>query len=397
MEPKGEKKKKKKKFFFKFRIMHFLLMQIFVVVFLTWATHSEALTVGELTGLAQLKSSLCLSWPSQPNCTNAGTAITCDSSTNSVTRILIARSIQTTPCPSRTIPDIWTEFYYLSRFEIICEGYQISGALPKSIYSLSRLRFFRVEGCPGFSISDSIQNLTALTTLELDQNSLSGPLPHSIGKLVALETLALNNNFFTGPLPSSLGSLTNLTVMNLNYNQFSGSIPPSLGNLIKLTSVTLYENLLTGTLPASLGNWPSATSINLGRNQLSGPIPETFGNLRALISLDLGVNLLEGALPNSFGQLTNLKSLSLDTNKFTVLSDSICNWTSLTHLYLNNNLLNSSIPLCIGNLKALRGLWLSANKLHGPLPDSIGELTDLLSLRLHGNNIKDSYLNPWEN
>ncbi|KAL7002813.1 hypothetical protein U1Q18_003971 [Sarracenia purpurea var. burkii] len=55
-------------------------------------------------------------------------------------------------------------------------------------------------------LSGGIDNLTALKSLWLGGNKLSGPLPN-MGSLHALETLHLEGNQFEGPIPESLGHL----------------------------------------------------------------------------------------------------------------------------------------------------------------------------------------------
>jgi hypothetical protein len=160
---------------------------VFVLFFLISALLLEAQTVGELFGLAQLKSSLCLSWPAQPNCTNGAGGLTCTN--NRVTGISISRAIQTNPCSNRIIPDIWREFSSLTSLHIDSADspYQITGTLPISLYSLSSITSLRINrGSLTGSISEAIQNLTQLITLSLAENRLTGPLPTSIGKLTPL-------------------------------------------------------------------------------------------------------------------------------------------------------------------------------------------------------------------
>ncbi|KAJ0554143.1 putative transferase [Helianthus annuus] len=66
-----------------------------------------------------------------------------------------------------------------------------------------------------------------VTSLNLSSFNLNGPLP-DFSKMDALETIDLHNNSLTGPIPKFLGTLPNLKQLNLGDNQFTGSIPRSL-------------------------------------------------------------------------------------------------------------------------------------------------------------------------
>jgi Leucine-rich repeat (LRR) protein len=57
--------------------------------------------------------------------------------------------------------------------------------------------------------------------------SSDGQHSEHLGNLSALETLHLSYNKLSGNIPPSLGSLTNLTMLTMTGNQLSGAIPPS--------------------------------------------------------------------------------------------------------------------------------------------------------------------------
>ena len=83
-----------------------------------------------------------------------------------------------------------------------------------------------------------------------------------------------------------------LDTLNLRDNQLSGQIPAALANLSSLRVLYLHNNRLSGTLPAELGNLPALRVLQLNGNQLSGAIPENFRNLPVLQSLDIRWNAL---------------------------------------------------------------------------------------------------------
>ncbi|KAL2636102.1 hypothetical protein R1flu_007581 [Riccia fluitans] len=77
------------------------------------------------------------------------------------------------------------------------------------------------------TIPSSIEDLTALTDLWLDNNKFQGAIP-DLSKLAKLKTLHLQNNLLSGGIPSTLASLTFLTELFLQNNKFSGPIPADL-------------------------------------------------------------------------------------------------------------------------------------------------------------------------
>ncbi|MDE2963436.1 MAG: hypothetical protein OXU26_05965, partial [Acidobacteriota bacterium] len=67
-------------------------------------------------------------------------------------------------------------------------------------------------------------------------------------------SLDLNDNQLTGSIPAELGNLVNLRFLVLDYNQLTGAIPAELGDLANLQNLWLANNQLTGSIPSELGN-----------------------------------------------------------------------------------------------------------------------------------------------
>ncbi|MED6174362.1 hypothetical protein PIB30_068325 [Stylosanthes scabra] len=67
--------------------------------------------------------------------------------------------------------------------------------------------------------------------------------------------------------------------------------------------------------------------------------------------------------------------------------DALQNMTSLVHLDLHGNNLSSSIPSWFGNLKKLEYLDLSECRLHGPIPNAFRNATSIELLDLSYNNL----------
>ncbi|CAM6099709.1 unnamed protein product [Calypogeia fissa] len=95
-----------------------------------------------------------------------------------------------------------------------------------------------------------------VTNLTLASQGYKGHLPPEILNLTALTTLALNNNSFGGLIPD-FSSLSHLEIINLQNNNFSGEIPAFLGTAFpNLTQLNLNSNNLSGTVPSDLSKTP---------------------------------------------------------------------------------------------------------------------------------------------
>lgn len=230
--------------------------------------------------------------------------------------------------------------------------------------------------------------INRVTSIDLENNNLTGSIPSEIGKLTSLERLSMFWNNLSGPIPSELGNLINLEDLSIFHNNLSGSIPPELGNLSSLVDLYLSDNNLTGFIPSELGNLSSLEYLTLQYNNLSGPIPPEISNLSNLVSLDLGDNKLTDPIPPEIGNLSNLEHLIIDYNNLSgLIPPEIGNLTNLRLMHLSNNNLTGAIPQELGNITTLMDLRLHYNNLSGPIPPELGNLTNLKDLRLHYSNL----------
>lgn len=111
------------------------------------------------------------------------------------------------------------------------------------------------EGFPqltDFEASDStftefppLHLMSALTSLDLHNNSITGTLPPSLGKLSSVVFLDLSYNHLYGPV--NIYQITKLKTLFLANNQFDSFSP--LFNPIGLQDLDLSNNLLSGTMP----------------------------------------------------------------------------------------------------------------------------------------------------
>jgi M6 family metalloprotease-like protein len=310
------------------------------------------------------------------------------------------------------------------------------------------------DPCMWTGVTCSDGNVTEILLLT---EYLTGALPSSFGTLSKLRSLWIEGNL-TGPIPPEMGNLSQLEKLNFKSNQLTGEIPPELGNLSNLTSLDLYGNRLTGSIPAEFGNLDLLTYLRVSGNQLTGNLPSELGDMDSLISISIDGNPVHGLIPLSLTQLEDMHSFSFrntylceptDTSywewvatmpvenysndgvvclteaPFTSCtaqsSISVTECDALVSLYNNldgpgwdkslNWLVNANpctwggvtcnggfvtglhlttalagtIPASIGDLGHLTLLHLDSESLSGPIPAILGELGQLESLVLKGN------------
>ena len=122
-------------------------------------------------------------------------------------------------------------------------------------------------------IPSTLQTFTSLTYLDVQGNTLSGPVP-SLTHL-PLHTLSLSKNNFTGGLTDVFTQSTPdlpLTYAALDNNRFTGSLPTSLYALTKLTTLRLSGNALIGTLSSAVSKLTSLQRLFLDYNALTGSL-----------------------------------------------------------------------------------------------------------------------------
>lgn len=152
-------------------------------------------------------------------------------------------------------------------------------------------------GLSGPIPSNTLSRLSALQTLSLRSNSITGPFPSDFSKLKNLTYLYLQFNKFSGPLPLDFSVWSNLVVVNLSNNSFDGSIPSSISKLTHLTSLVLANNSLSGEIPNL--DIQSLRELNLANNNLTGVVPKSLERFPG--SAFVGNNLTsENALPPAF-------------------------------------------------------------------------------------------------
>eukprot|EP01043_Picozoa_sp_COSAG02_P002227 COSAG02_NODE_50_length_44860_cov_203.992739_43_plen_989_part_00 len=123
----------------------------------------------------------------------------------------------------------------------------------------------------------------------------------------------------------------------LQYSLFG----PALLQLINLRELHLQNTLLRGTLPSEFMRLQSMEIVRISTTPLSGTLPANM-SMPKLSYFDAHETLLQGAIPD-FSGCTNLEFLDLSSCGFRSPPNSLP--SSLDHLYLNSNPLNTTTTL----------------------------------------------------
>ncbi|KAG8646254.1 hypothetical protein MANES_10G137475v8, partial [Manihot esculenta] len=257
---------------------------------------------------------------------------------------------------------------------------RLYGELPASLgnmTSLTHLSLYwnNIQG----RIPSSIGKLCNLKFLSLRFNNLTGNIPDFQGESVncpfeipfpSLQILVLSSNQLVGQLPYWLGSLKSLVVLDLEYNSLQGPIPV-LDNLKKLVVLKLAENELNGTLPDSLQQLSELYELDVSNNHLTGIVSEShFSKLSKLKDLDLSGNFFILNVTSFWVPPFQLESLYISS---CLLNSSFPVWlksqSNIIYLHFSNVSVSGIVPDWFWDMSPnLKDLNASFNQLQGKLP-----------------------------
>ena len=233
--------------------------------------------------------------------------------------------------------------------------------VPSSIELLTGLKLLNLNDCKNLSsLPVTIRSLKCLRTLELSGCSKLKKFPHIVASMEDLSKLCLDGTSIT-EVPSFIELLTGLELLNFN----------DCKNLARL--------------PNSINGLKSLKTLNLSGCCKLENVPDTLGKVESLEELDISGTAVRRP-PSSIFLMKNLKTLSFRGCNGPPSSAS---W----HLQLPFNLMGkSSCPValmlpCLSGLCSLTKLDLSDCGLgEGAIPSDIGNLHLLNKLNLSGNN-----------
>ncbi|XLT57083.1 hypothetical protein HN873_049687 [Arachis hypogaea] len=247
-------------------------------------------------------------------------------------------------------------------------------------------------------------------SIDLSSSLLYGSMdPNStLFSLVHLQSLDLSDNDFShSQIPARIGHLSQLRHLNLSqYGEttLSGEVPTQISHLSNLLSLDLrsyidqpFENLVinqlqlkVSTLRSLIQNSTRLEQLRLNYVSVSSSIPYTLTNLTSLQNLSFRNCELCGEFPVGIFYLPNLSSLNFAENQnlHGALPASIGNLTNLACLALGKNSFQGEIPQSLFRLENLEHLSLGYNFFEGRLAlDMFLKLEMLNVLDLSGNKL----------
>ncbi|GAY63699.1 hypothetical protein CUMW_227750 [Citrus unshiu] len=239
--------------------------------------------------------------------------------------------------------------------------------LPITVSGLKCLRTLKLSGCSKIvKFPETVISVVDLSELFLDGTSIT-EVPSSIELLTKLQWLNLNDCRSLVRLPSSIKVLKSLKTLNLSGCFKLENVPETLGQVESLekldisgtairqppSSIFSMKNLKELSCRPCKGS-PSSTSwflrfpINLMQwrsDPVALSLPSSLSGLCSLMKLDIrDCNLGEGAIPSSIGDLCSLEELYMSRNNFVSLPASIYRLSNLWLIELEECRMLQTLP-----------------------------------------------------
>ncbi len=254
---------------------------------------------------------------------------------------------------------------------------------PQSLYALHDYFGYTCESFNEFSRnSQVIQNVIA------QQKPVYAHLLGNPGHAVVLDGYDSNGffhiNFGWG------GSANGYYMLNNNSLLYGGNYKfgTNLGEVILYQPGPVHLNKTDSLALVSIKNNISNLDWDLSDTQKRTGITTLNGRVIGLHIYSSNMIGNEGSIPEGIDSLKELVSLTIAGKLHGTIPQSISNLTNLQSLNISNfsGTLSDTIPTEIGNLTNLTNLSIF-NAAKGPIPASIGKLTNLLNLYLPTGNI----------
>ena len=212
---------------------------------------------------------------------------------------------------------------------------------------------------------NTFDGLTALTTLYLNDNSLSSLNVNLFDETTALRTLFLHRNTLSSLDADTFDGLTTLATLILYNNNLSTLDADIFDGLTSLQTLVLNGNGLSTPDADLFDGLTNLRDLYLNDNGLSSLDADLFDGLANLSTLYLNDNGLSSLDADLFDGLANLSTLYLNDNGLTALPATLFEDldNSLQQLVLTDNSISTLPDMVFAGLTGLKGLDLSCNSL----------------------------------
>lgn len=228
------------------------------------------------------------------------------------------------------------------------------------------------NACISAALPDSVGQLRKLTSLELTEAFcrsaplLASTIPETIGDLENLKTLSIALGTLNGSLPESIGNLTSLehliistAELNPTTSTFGGYLPATMDKLIRLKTLSLEQTQLLSFEQPIGASWPDLEVLSFAQSSFfTGPVNMILAGSPNLTRIDFGNT-----------KIVAPRSLLVDI------------LPNLTHLRLDNSLVNANITLFWSHHPQLRFMSAANCRLFGTITPDVA-LTQLTYLDL---------------
>ncbi|CAM6088267.1 unnamed protein product [Calypogeia fissa] len=154
---------------------------------------------------------------------------------------------------------------------IIFHDNQLGPSLPTTVSNTQSLQILRLDNnLFSGNIPPEISELLKLVNLNLENNFFSGTIP-DLSNLTVLELLDVSNNQFSSqPFPSWVTSLSKLTTLNLAQSNINGPIDSNVFGISQLQSLNLSQNAVDGPLQFPVQSSQTLQWIDVTDNEITG-------------------------------------------------------------------------------------------------------------------------------
>ncbi|KAF3778182.1 Leucine-rich repeat soc-2-like protein [Nymphaea thermarum] len=231
-------------------------------------------------------------------------------------------------------------------------------------------------------VHESIGILKSLLSLDLGGCKILSKVPDSVCRLSSLKSFDLRKCAKVPYLPESLGNMKSLQKLYLDNTSIE-TLPDSIGSLTRLGVLSLKGCTCLNALPSSLQNLLCLQHMIVQGTFVKGLENNIYYKKEGVEVHASSLDLL-AILPNLFCR--RICKLSLTDYKTEELPDSMKNMTNLSSLKLHCSAIRE-LPSYIGSLRRIKELKLCCMALKS-LPNSFGALKELVTFEILANSMK---------